>query len=138
MYHRGAALGVLLAAGLALGGADLRDAAAEGLALRDGLWETTMRHPMLGEHTSRECLKDAVLDPQTMLDGQDDCQMTEQTLEGNTLTFKLTCAGGSGTAEGRVSVDGDRGTMEFNMHFEADGQPMSMSMSWDTTRVGDC
>ena len=80
MQHWAAALGVVLAGGL-LAGAILvgalgpKDARADGLPIRDGLWETTVQNPMTGERTSRECLKDAVLDPQTMLDGQDDCQM---------------------------------------------------------------
>lgn len=137
MHHRATATGLMLAGGLVLGGF-AESARAEGLPIRDGLWETTMRNPMIGERTSRECLKDTVLNPQTMLEGQDDCQMTEQALEGNTLTFTMACADGSGNAQGRMSVDGDRGDGEINMQFDVGGRPMSMSMSWDAVRVGDC
>ena len=138
MHHGATALGVMLTAGLVLGAPGPKDARAEGLPIRDGLWETTMQNPMTGERTSRECLKDAVLDPQTMLDGQDDCQMTEQALDGNTLTFTMACAGGSGTAEGRMSVEGDQGNGEISMQFDMGGRKMSMTMSWDAVRVGDC
>ena len=135
MHHRATAPGVILALGLGFG---VADAQAEGLPIKDGLWETTMRNAMTGERTSRECLKDAVLDPQTMLEGQDDCQMIEQALDGHTLTFTMVCAGGSGTAEGRMSIDGDQGDGEINMQFEVGGRQMSMTMSWDAVRVGDC
>ena len=113
-------------------------ARAQGLPIRDGLWETTMQNPMTGERVTRECLKNAVLDPQTMLAGQDDCRMTEQALDGNTLTFTMVCGDGSGTAHGRMSIEGDRGDGEIDMQFDMGGQQMSMSMSWDAVRIGDC
>jgi hypothetical protein len=135
MDYRAIAPGVVAALGLGLGAAS---AQAEGLPIRDGLWETTMKSPMTGERTSRECLKDTMLDPQSMLEGQSECQMTEHTLQGNTLTFTMTCAAGSGTAHGRMSVDGDRGDGEINMQFNMGDREMSMTMSWDAVRVGDC
>jgi hypothetical protein len=135
MDYRAIAPGVVAVLGLGLGAAS---AQAEGLRVKDGLWETTMKSPMTGERTSRECLKDTVLDPQSMLEGQSDCQMTEHTLQGNTLTFTMTCAGGSGTAHGRMSVDGDRGDGEIDMQFNMGDREMSMTMSWDAVRVGDC
>jgi hypothetical protein len=138
MHHRATVLGVMLAGGLSLAALGAEGARAEGLPIKDGLWQTTTHNPMTGERTSRECLKDTVLDPQSMLEGQDDCQMTEQGRDGNTLTFTMACAGGSGTAEGRMSVEGDRGNGEINMQLEVDGRPMSMTMTWDAVRVGDC
>jgi hypothetical protein len=113
-------------------------ARAEGLAIKDGLWETTMQNPMTGERVSRECLKGTTLDPKTMLQGQDDCTMTEQNLDGNTLTFTMTCAGAAGTAEGRMFVDGDQGGGEMHMNFDVGGRKMDMTLTWDAVRVGDC
>jgi Protein of unknown function (DUF3617) len=138
MHHRAMALAVILTGGLLIGALSAEGARAEGLPIKDGLWETTMHNPMTGARTSRECLKDAVLDPQKMLEGQSDCQMTEQALEGNTLTFTMACAGGSGTAEGHMSVEGDQGNGEITMQFDMGGRPMNMTMSWDAVRVGDC
>ena len=138
MHHRATALRVILAGGLVICALDAHHARAERLPIRDGLWETTMQNPMTGERTSRECLKDAVLDPQTMLEGQDDCQMTEQARDGNTLTFTMACAGGSGSAQGRMFVEGDHGSGEISMEFDTGGRKMGMTMSWDAVRVGDC
>ena len=138
MHHRAIVLAVILAGGFQIGALSAEGTRAEGLPIKDGLWQTTTHNPMTGERTSRECLKNTVLDPQTMLEGQDDCRMTEQAREGNTLTFAMACAGGSGTAEGRMSVEGDRGNGEINMQLEVDGRPMSMTMTWDAVRVGDC
>lgn len=138
MHHGTTALSVMLAGGLLAGAPGPQDARAEGLPIRDGLWETTVQNPMTGERTSRECLKDAVLDPQTMLEGQDDCRMTEQARDGNTLTFTMACAGGSGTAKGRMFVEGDQGNGEISMDLDMGGRKMSMTMSWDAVRVGDC
>jgi Protein of unknown function (DUF3617) len=138
MRHRATALGVMLAGGLVTGAIGVDGAWAEGLPIKDGLWETTTHNPMTGERTSRECLKNAVLDPQDMLEGQDDCRMTEQARNGNTLTFAMACADGSGTAEGRMSVEGDRGNGEISMQLDMGGRPTSMTMTWDAVRVGDC
>jgi hypothetical protein len=137
MHHRATAPGVILAA-LLSAALDAHVARAQGLPVRDGLWETTMQNPMTGERVTRECLKNAVLDPQTMLEGQNDCRMTEQALDGNTLTFTMVCGNGSGTAQGRMSIEGDRGDGEIDMQFDMGGQQMSMSMSWDAVRLGDC
>ena len=138
MHHRPMALRVIVAAGLGIGALGAHHARAEGLPIRDGLWETTMKNPMTGERTSRECLKGSVLDPQSMLEGQSECRMTEQARDGNTLTFSMECAGGSGSAEGHMFVEGDRGGGEINMHFDTGGRLMDMTMSWDAVRVGDC
>jgi hypothetical protein len=50
----------------------------------------------------------------------------------------MECAGGGGTAQGRMSVDGDQGDGEITMQFDMGGRQMDMSMSWDAVRVGDC
>jgi Protein of unknown function (DUF3617) len=133
--HAAMALSLVLGLLLSTLGAD---ATAEGLPIKDGLWETTMKNPMTGERVSRECLKGTELDPKTMLAGQDDCTMTEQNLDGNTLTFRMTCAGASGTAEGRMFVDGDQGGGEIRMNFDVGGRKMDMTLTWDAVRVGDC
>lgn len=137
MHHRAPARGVILAA-LVVGALAAHAAWAEGLPVKDGLWETTMQNPMTGEHVSRECLKDTVLDPQTMLEGQDDCRMTEEARDGDTLTFTMVCGDGSGTARGRMSIAGDHGDGEIDLQFDLDGQQMSMRMSWNAVRLGDC
>lgn len=136
MRHTGRAAVVLslLLTGLVGAGTAL----AEGLKINDGLWETKMTNPITGERISRECLKDAEFDPGTMMQSQQDCKMTEQTLDGNTLTFNMVCADGSGTAEGRMFTDGDKGGGEMTMQFDMDGQKMDLTMTWDATRVGDC
>ena len=135
MHHRATALSLLITSGLALGAGG---ALAEGLKIKDGLWRTTVNNPMTGERTSEECLKDAVLDPASMLEGQSECRMTEENLEGNTLTFAMACAGGSGSAQGHMFVDGDKGGGELTMQFDMGGRQMDMTMTWDAVRVGDC
>jgi hypothetical protein len=138
MRHRATAPGLIVASGLTLAGLCAGSAQAQGLQIRDGLWETTMKNPMTGERTHRECLKDAEFDPDKLLEGQSECTMTEQALDGNTLTFTMACAGGNGTAQGRMFVDGDHGGGEVTMHFDMGGRPMDMTMSWDAVRIGDC
>jgi hypothetical protein len=138
MHHQATALGAILSGGLLLGALGPDGARAEGLPIRDGLWETTVQNPMSGARTSRECLKDAVLDPESMLEGQEECEMTEQARDGDTLTFTMVCAGGSGAAKGRMYVEGDRGNGEISMELDMGGRPMSITMTWDAVRVGDC
>jgi len=136
--HSRTALRLILAGGLALAWLGAGHARAEGLAIKDGLWETTMKNPMTGERVSRECLKGTTLDPGSMLEGQDDCTMTEQNIDGNTLTFTMTCTESSATVEGRMFVDGDQGGGEMHMNFDVDGRKMDMTLTWDAVRVGDC
>ena len=136
--HARTTLCLTLAGGLALACFGGEHARAEGLAIKDGLWETTMNNPMTGERVSRECLKDTTLDPKSMLEGQDDCTMTEQNIDGNTLTFTMTCTESSATAEGRMFVDGDQGGGELRMNFDVNGRMMDMTLTWDVVRVGDC
>jgi hypothetical protein len=104
MHHRATARGLVLTSGLTLAGLCAASAQAERLQLRDGLWETTMRNPVTGERTHRECLKDAELDPGKLLEGQDQRRLTEQNLHGNTLTSAMVC-GGNGAARGRMFVE---------------------------------
>ncbi len=113
-------------------------AQAEGLKIKDGMWETTMSSPMTGERTNRECVKDAVLDPNSLLESGENCRLTEQNLEGNTLTFTMVCAAGSGTAKGRMFVEGDHGNGEITMQIDAGGRQMDMTMTWAAVRIGDC
>ena len=72
------------------------------------------------------------------MQSQQDCKMTEQALDGNTLTFTMVCADGNGTAQGRMFTDGDKGGGEMTMQFDMNGQKMDLTMTWDATRVGDC
>lgn len=138
MHHRAGldrvSLGMIVCGSLLLASS----AQGEGLKIRDGLWQTTMNNPMTGERTSQECLKDAEIDPAAMLQGSDECQMVEQALDDNSLTFRMECAGGQGNAEGRMFVDGDHGGGEITMKLNMGGQPMDMTMKWDAVRIGDC
>jgi hypothetical protein len=132
MHVQVAALAALFLMGLAA------SAQAEGLKIKDGMWETTMSSPMTGERTNRECIKDAELDPETLLQSGDNCRLTEQNLEGNTLTFTMVCAADSGTAKGRMFVDGDHGNGEITMQIDSGGRQVDMTMTWDAVRIGDC
>lgn len=117
---------------------------ADSLPITPGLWEitSTRDNPMTGQQqtqTDQECIVEDRFDPIARM-GDDGCQVTNSDLDGNTLTFDLSCnmQGGQGTMHGVYTIDGDRGEGEMTMQFSFGGQTMSMQNSSVARRIGDC
>ena len=79
-------------------------------------------------------------DPVTMLEGAGDCELLENTLNGNTLSFSLFCnaQGVESQIRGVYKVDGDQGEGSMNMEMDFGGQKMTMENVFTSTRLGDC
>ncbi len=68
-----------------------------------------------------------------------DCKVTDQKIEGNKVTWAMTCTGAnpmSGTGEVVYAGDSYTGNMVMNM--ARGGQPMAMTMKYTGKRLGDC
>jgi hypothetical protein len=121
-------------------------AGAASLALNPGLWETTMTRtsPMTGTpttETSTECVKEKAFDPREIMKNAQGCQLTDEQLAGDTLTFSMSCnmeGGANGTIDGRFQTDGNTGNGTMTMNMNAGGMSMSMDMNWTARRLGDC
>lgn len=119
---------------------------AASLAINPGMWETTMTrtNPMTGTpatETSTECVTEQSFDPREMMQDAQGCQLTEESLAGDTLTFAMACTvdgAGSADIKGRFQTDGQTGNGAMNMSMNMGGMTMSMDMNWTARRLGDC
>ncbi len=119
---------------------------AASLDLNPGLWETTMTRtdPMTGSpvtETNTECVTEKSFDPREMMDGAEGCQLVDENLSGDTLTFAMACnmeGGATGEIKGRFQTDGQTGNGEMKMNMSMGQITMSMDMNWTAKRLGDC
>ena len=90
--------------------------------------------------TETECIVESEYDPATMMEDQEGCQMNDSNLDGNTLTFSMSCEiqGGQMTMNGVYESDGDsaQGTTTMQMSFGQ--QNMTSEGTWTANRIGDC
>jgi hypothetical protein len=112
---------------------------------RDGNWEVTLEMQMPGmpmtmpAQTIMQCITpQQAADPQNLAPpsgrGQSSCKVSDYKVDGNKVTFSLSCPneGMTGTAEFIYTADSYAGTMKMNM------QGQSMSMKYTGKRLGDC
>jgi hypothetical protein len=113
---------------------------------RDGQWEIKMEMQMAGMtmpgQTVTQCITpDQAKDPQKALPptgrggrGGDDCKISDYKVDGNKVTWSMTCERQkmSGTGEFVYAGETYTGTMKMN----AQGQDMTMKMTGK--RLGDC
>ena len=118
---------------------------AQGLPFNPGLWETTATgtDPITGQPTTetrQECLESNEFDPRSLMEDIEGCEVTDQTVSGDTLTFVMTCnqEGGTGTIQGQFQTDGETGTGKMRMSFSSGGQTMNFESASTSKRLGEC
>ena len=118
---------------------------AAEIELNPGLWQTTMTrtHPITGApttETTTECIKDKKFDPAAMMQGAEGCNLIDDNLDGDTLTYRMECnmQGSQSTIDGRFQTDGHSGKGEMGISINAGGMQMNMNMNWVSKRVGEC
>ena len=118
---------------------------AAEIELNPGLWETTMTrtNPMTGQpvtETKTECIKDKKFDPAGMMQGTEGCNLVDDNLDGNTLTYRMECnmQGSLSTIDGKFQTDGQTGNGKMDISINAGGMQMKMEMNWVSKRVGEC
>ncbi len=120
-------------------------ATADTLPIDPGLWEFTSTgiNQITGQQeseTDTQCVVEDEYDPTTMMEDDMDCEVGESNLDGNTLTFSMSCntQGGQMTMNAVYQSDGDsvQGTTVMEMSFG--GQTMTSESSFTGNRIGDC
>ena len=122
-------------------------ATADTLPIDPGLWEftSTATNPFTGQQeseTDTECIVEDEYDPEKEMEIEDDmdCEVGESNLNGDTLTFSMSCntQGEQMTMNAVYQSDGDtvQGTMVIEMSFG--GQTMTSEGSFAGKRIGDC
>ena len=133
--------GVLLAVlGVGFTGAGF----AASLLIKPGMWETTMTtsSSMTGTTTRSisECRVEEKFDPTAMVENAKGCDLVENELSGNTLTYTMNCdvEGGEGILRGVYEINGDQGQGRMDMELSFGGQTMVIENSFTARRLGDC
>lgn len=117
---------------------------AETLKMRPGEWEVTVKmdSPMTGQQTTtqKQCVEEDEFDPQSMMQGQDGCELLKQDLSNNTLNFEMQCdtEGAKSTVKGEMTIRDDTGTGSMQMSMMIAGQSFDMDMEFESRRLGDC
>jgi hypothetical protein len=116
---------------------------ADGVPITPGLWKVKTQNSMLGtEEVGEQCMRDEVFDPVSMLGKEEGCDITNETVAGNTVDYDLTCMDDTkqGRADGHFSftIDGDQGSGKIDMTLNVGGQSMDITYKMDAERIGDC
>lgn len=114
-----------------------------------GNWHITvsMEMPGMGQMPPRSFDKCVTIeqsqDPAKAIKSQsEDCDPADVKLDGNTVTYKITCHkhGGTQTGTGTITYAGDSytGTMTMEMNNPRGGGPMKIVEHMSGQRTGDC
>lgn len=111
--------------------------------VQPGRWEITSSIDMPGmafampasKHT--QCIGDTDLIPQAQ-QTNDKCQMLDNRVDGDTVTWKVICTSGGGTmtSSGTVVYHGDR--FEGTIITTGTQMPAGMTQKMSGQRIGDC
>lgn len=116
---------------------------ADGVPITPGLWEIKTQNSMLGtEDIDQQCMQDTVFDPVAILGDEDGCEISNETVSGNTVGYDLACVDeqerGSATGHFSFTIDGDQGNGNVDMTFNIAGETMDMQYTMAAARLGDC
>ncbi len=116
---------------------------ASGMQVEPGLWETKSVVTSPGgthENVSQECIDESEISPDTMMDDTDGCEVTNSSVDANSMQWTINCAnqGVTMTGNGHAQSSGDSITGGMDMQADFNGQMVTMSTKWVGQRIGDC
>lgn len=111
--------------------------------MQPGKWQITSTIEMPGmafampASTHTQCISSEYLVPQTQPEN-DKCQMIENLIDGDTVTWKVKCEskGGTMTSQGRIVYHG--GSFEGTVNTTGSQMPSGMTQKMSGKRIGDC
>ena len=117
--------------------------AMAGPNLNPGKWEITTETEMVGMSmsvppvTHTQCITKEDLVPQSD-EANKECEVTDVKIDGDTVSWKIICAGQNGQMEGtgRITYSGD--TMEGTMDMVIKGAGMKVKNKIIGKRIGKC
>ncbi len=119
---------------------------ASAQIMRDGLWEMSVSMeipgmpPMPGA-TMKQCLTKAdVEDPSKAAGAPEaqDCKVLKQAQSGNSLSYEISCNGGTTLVKGEMTGKGDSYSGRTQITTKEDGEVMTMVSMVKGRRLGDC
>ena len=119
--------------------------AAEGVKIEPGEWEmtsTTSSATLDQDHvqTTSRCIKFSELTANDLTPKRGECSISENSVTGNTLNWKVACKMQVGTMNGVGSFSSKgtagSGNMDLDMHVQND--KFKVQVTWEARRLGDC
>jgi hypothetical protein len=116
-------------------------AVAGGPNMEEGLWEVTSKMEMPGMSmppvTNKQCLTNDNMVPKNA-NPDDECQITDSQVSGDTVTWTMECSGPNGqmTGDGEITYQGTSFKGKMKMTMPQQGMEMVSHMSGK--RVGEC
>lgn len=114
--------------------------------LQEGLWEitTVMKMPgmpmQMPPVKTTQCITQADLVPQTQQPDQPDqqCDIANMTVNGNTVSYDMVCAAQGNTMKAHSSITYEKNRMQGKMTATMEPSNMTMSYTLSGKRIGDC
>lgn len=121
----------------------LGTAFAAGPNMNPGKWEITTQTEMTGMPmslppvTHTQCITGDELIPQSQ-EANNECQVTDIKVSGDTVSWKIVCSGQNGRMEGtgKITYSGD--SMDGTMDMVIQGAGMQVKNKLSGKRIGDC
>ena len=112
--------------------------------LHEGMWEITSKIEMSGvpvqipDTTISQCISKEKIIPKTNKKVNEHCTISEQKIEGNTVTWKMKCAGKM-KSQGSITYHGDtfEGLITSQIEIPNMGM-MTMTIQMTGKRTGEC
>ena len=112
--------------------------------LHEGMWEITSKIEMSGvpvqipDTTISQCISKEKIIPKTNKKVNEHCTISEQKIEGNTVTWKMKC-GGKMESQGSITYHGDtfEGLITSQTEIPNMGK-MKMTIRMTGRRTGEC
>jgi hypothetical protein len=118
---------------------------ADGVPIEPGQWhiKTAITMPMVsGErlHEITECIDTDTIDPLKMMGPNNECQIASQNIDGDTVSWEMSCNidGGQATGTGSFTSEGSTASGTMQIQFNVQGQNMQMDTRWEGKRIGAC
>ncbi|MCJ7819850.1 MAG: DUF3617 domain-containing protein [Bacteroidales bacterium] len=116
---------------------------AAGPNMNPGKWEITTQTEMTGMPmslppvTHTQCITGDELIPQSQ-EANNECQVTDIKVSGDTVSWKIVCSGQNGRMEGtgKITYSGD--SMDGTMDMVIQGAGMQVKNKLSGKRIGDC
>ncbi len=112
--------------------------------IKPGLWEFTTVTEMEGvpgmnppPQTHQQCVTMDMLVPESDA-ASHECEISDMTVEGGTVSWKIVCGGQTGGMEGTGTVTYKGDTMEGTMDMTITGAGMKVKNTITGKRIGDC
>lgn len=116
---------------------------AEGMKVNPGLWETKSHVTSPGgehENVSQDCIKESEFSPETMMDNNSGCKVTDSNSDAKSMQWTLQCENGgvamTGSGHAKSTGDSITGGMDIKANFN--GVDVTMTTKWQGTRIGEC